>query len=111
MLERALKVQGVLIKLPEGKRFYEFKEFHGFRKFFETQATEVGMNPKNINKLVNHHVDNGARYYKPLQDKVLQDYMKAIPFLTINDFEKPVLLQKVELLEAEKVSLNALKKS
>jgi hypothetical protein len=37
--------------------------------------------------------------------------MKAIPFLTINDFEKPVLLQKVELLEAEKERLNALKKS
>jgi hypothetical protein len=36
MLERVLKAQVVRIKLPEGKRFYEFKEFHGLRKFFET---------------------------------------------------------------------------
>ena len=90
ILERALKVQGVRIKLPEGKRRYEFKESHGFRKFFETQATEAGMNPKNINKLLNHHVNYEPNYYKPLQDTVLQDYLKAVPYLTINDFEKSV---------------------
>lgn len=101
ILERALKVQGVRIKLPEGKRRYEFKEFHGFRKFFETQATEARMNSKNINKLLNHHVGYESHYYKPLQDTVLLDYLKAVPYLTINDFKKSVLQAQVaELTEA-----------
>lgn len=102
MMERALKRQGLRTKLPPGKRRYEVKEFHGFRKFFETQTALAKMDPKNINKLTNHHVNYEPNYYKPLQDDVLKDYLKAVPYLTVNDFEKSVLLQKVEVLEAEK---------
>jgi hypothetical protein len=101
MMERALKVQGVRTELPEGKRRYEVNAFHGFRKFYETQTTIAGMNSKNINKLLNHHVNYEPHYYKPQQDDVLKDYLRAIPYLTISDYDKTVLIQRNEALEAE----------
>jgi hypothetical protein len=48
MLSRALKNEGVRNVLPEGKRRYEWKESHRYRKFFETYAGSV-MHPIMLN--------------------------------------------------------------
>jgi hypothetical protein len=43
LLIRALCEQGIRHTLPEGVRHHEWKGAHGFRKFFETRATDGGV--------------------------------------------------------------------
>jgi hypothetical protein len=85
LINRALWAQGLRTKLPEGKRRHEFQEAHGFRKFFETQCTMAGLKREVINKLMNH--SNGVldSYIKPSEDMLLNEYLKAIDYLTINE--------------------------
>lgn len=85
LINRALWSQGLRTKLPEGKRRHEFQEAHGFRKFFETQCIMTGLKHEVINKLMNH--SNGVldSYIKPSEDMLLNEYLKAIDYLTINE--------------------------
>ncbi|HET9807892.1 MAG TPA: tyrosine-type recombinase/integrase [Nitrososphaeraceae archaeon] len=85
LINRALWAQGLRTKLPEGKRRHEFQEAHGFRKFFETQCTMAGLKREIINKLMNH--SNGVldSYIKPSEDMLLNEYLKSIDYLTINE--------------------------
>jgi Phage integrase family len=85
LINRALWAQGLRTKLPEGKRRHEFQEAHSFRKFFETQCTMTGLKREVINKLMNH--SNGVldSYIKPSEDMLLNEYLKAIDYLTINE--------------------------
>jgi hypothetical protein len=59
---------------------HEFKQVHGFRKFFKTQAERV-MKTIDVEKLLGH----AENYYKPGLDYLLQEYRKAIPYLTISE--------------------------
>ena len=39
----------------------------------------------NIEMLMSHSIGVSNSYYKPTEDELLNDYLKAIPFLTISD--------------------------
>ncbi len=92
MLNRALKNEGLRPeKLVEGKRRYEVKESHGFRKFFSTYAGENGvMHPYNVKLLKGDKLEGSDNsYHKPTELQLLEDYLKAASKLTINyDAEK-----------------------
>jgi integrase len=86
LIETAIRVSGVRTKIP-GKKRYEFPTNHGFRKFFKTHAEQV-MKPINVEMLMGHSVGLSRSYYKPRESELLEDYLKAVPLLTINEVNK-----------------------
>jgi hypothetical protein len=83
LLNRALWEQG-LRKPLDGSRRHEFKESHGFRKFFKTRAEHAGMKPINVEIIMGHKVGISDHYYRPREQELLEDYLKAVDNLTIN---------------------------
>src|SRR5215469_13610173 len=72
-------------KLESGKRRHEFQTDHGFRKWFKTRCELAGMKPINIEKLMNHSTGISDSYYRATENDVLEDYMKAVDMLSINN--------------------------
>jgi hypothetical protein len=102
ILNRALSEQGIRPHtLPKGVRRHEWKGAHGFRKFFETRAIEAAMPFIHAEFLMGHSLGLPDSYIKPIQDNVLEHYLKAVKHLTINyDADKSVLQKQVaELTE------------
>jgi integrase len=66
------------LRSPDGK--HEFKQVHGFRKFFKTQSERV-MKTIDVEKLLGHT----ENYYKPDKEYLLQEFKRAVPFLTISE--------------------------
>jgi integrase len=83
LIERALHMEGVRTVLPEGQRRHEFQADHGFRKFFNTHAEQT-MKPINVEILMGHSIGISDSYYRPSENTLLEDYLKAIPDLTIS---------------------------
>jgi hypothetical protein len=105
LLSRALSEQGIRPHaLPKGVRRHEWKGAHGFRKFFETRATEAGLPFIHAEFLMGHSLGLPDSYIKPIQDNVLEHYLKAADKLTINyDSDKATLQKQVaELTEKSK---------
>jgi len=75
---------------------------HSCRKFFKSKmmATEPAINPVIIEFLMGHIKSTGleAVYYKPTEHDLLQNYIKAIPYLTINEENRQQL--KIDVLTA-----------
>lgn len=61
----------------------EFKRAHGFRKFFRTHASRV-MRPDDVEVLMGHVLN----YYKPPQEYLEEEYLKAVSVLTISEVEE-----------------------
>lgn len=105
MLKRAWIAQG-LLKQIEGK-MYEFKSSHGFRKRFKTQCELAGVKPLNVEWMLGHDTGiAGSSYYRPTEQELLQDYLKAIDSLTISDqrrLERKVTELTVKLYDEEHV--------
>ena len=73
---------------------------HGFRKFFTTQLVNSKVNPEIREMLLGHSIGLAGAYYKPTEDEMLDEYMKAADNLTINEENR--LRRKVEVLTIEK---------
>jgi hypothetical protein len=110
ILNRALKMEGLRNVLPKGKRRYEWKQSHGYRKFFETHAGSV-MHPYNVKLLIDHKLEGSENsYWKPTEMTLLEDYLKAVPKLTINNqdnIDKSVLQKEVAELKEKSEQQNA----
>jgi hypothetical protein len=91
LLERAIWEQGIRKPLTEGLKRHEWKAAHGFRKFYKSRAEQI-MRPINVEITMGHNIGVSASYYKPTEHEVLEDYLKAVPLLTING--ENILLQK-----------------
>lgn len=61
---------------------YEFRQVHGFRKFYKTTC-ERFMKSVHVEILMGHSIGVSNSYMKPSLDELLEDYLKAIPALTI----------------------------
>jgi integrase len=85
------------------------KRAHGMRKFNLTTLISAGVNPIIKEMLIGHKsmlgLDNN--YYKPTEQQVLQEYLKAVDFLTINDEHR--LQKKVAILEKKQDDIEMLK--
>ncbi len=81
-----------------GKR-NEFKQAHGFRKFFKTQAPR-GMDPQTAGEDVEILMGHKLSYYKPTFEHLCDQYVKALPYLSVSEtaFAERELSQREELL-------------
>jgi integrase len=97
LIERAIKSQGIIKKpLVENEKRREWKSVHGYRKFFKSHAEQV-MKPIHVEMLLGHNIGLSGSYYKPTEKQILEDYLKAIDFLTINENNK--FSKKIKELE------------
>jgi hypothetical protein len=103
LLERAVWEQGIRKPLVEGVNRHEWKVAHGYRKFYKSRAEQI-MKPINVEITMGHDIGISSSYYKPTEREVLDDYIKAIPLLTING-NSPILQKQVEEL-AERTNNN-----
>jgi len=113
LVARGLRTQGVRIKKKKktdnayGTR-YEFQTNHGFRKWFKTRCELAGMKSINIEKLMGHSIGISDSYYRATEAELLEDYLKAVDYLTIND-ENRLKLKLEQRVQIEKSQLEALK--
>jgi len=84
LVERALWGQGLRKPLEEGKKRHEFQTDHGFRKFFKTMA-ERKMKTLHVEMLMGHATGLSDNYYRISEDDLQNDYLNAIPDLSINE--------------------------
>ena len=98
LLLRAWQEQGLRESLEGGNRRHEFKTAHSTRKYFKTRA-EAKMQKLNVEVLMGHSVGLNSNYYRPTPQELQDDYSKAIPSLTINDFHAEDLKEQQQTLE------------
>jgi hypothetical protein len=84
------------LKLDEGKRRHEFQADHGFRKWFKTKCESAGMRSINIEILMGHSLGLSDSYYRPTEEEILNDYLKAEDALT---FDRDNIVLKKELMQ------------
>ena len=99
LVERALWAQGIRTELESGRRRHEFQTDHGFRKWYKTQCEIAGMKPINIEKLMGHSVGISDSYYRATEKELLDDYLKAVPILTIGSEHR--LQNQIKKIEEE----------
>jgi hypothetical protein len=95
MIDTALWKQGLGIVAATR---HEFKELHGFRKFYKTHA-ENKMKTIDVEKLMGHksrEFPMSDHYHRP--EEIAQRYLEAVPDLTIN---KPEGTEKLQDLIVE----------
>lgn len=76
----------------------EVSRFNGFRKFANTNMVRAKVNPVVKEMLLGHTIGLDDNYYRPSQEEVLDEYMKAVDLLTINE-ENRLKRKVVELKE------------
>ncbi len=96
LINDAWKIQGVREKNGDENR-YPFKSLHGFRKFFETECQKV-VKSINVSILMSHDTGITQHYYKPKEEELLEDYLRASDLLTINS-DSLVLNKQIHNLE------------
>jgi integrase len=64
LMERAIWAQGLRVKLEPGKRRHSFQANHSLRKWLKTRCEIAGMNPINIEVLLNHSTRISDAYYR-----------------------------------------------
>ncbi|MDA4125143.1 MAG: hypothetical protein OK438_06835 [Thaumarchaeota archaeon] len=108
IVERAISSAGLRGKLPAGQRRHEFKATHGFRKYFDT-AAERHMKTLHVEQLLDHDTGLKESYNRPTEDDLLNDYLKAVPELTIsqegelrNELEKNIAVSDRTVAELER---------
>ena len=58
--------------------------FNGFRKHVISTFIDAGLNHEIREIIVDHHTGLDANYFRPTEDQVLEEYIKAEPLLTID---------------------------
>jgi hypothetical protein len=96
LMERAIWAQDLRKELEAGKKRHPFATNHSLRKWFKTRCELAGMKPINIENLMGHSTGISDAYYRPTENDLLQDYLKCIDVLTIEDTKS--LQTKVEIL-------------
>jgi integrase len=79
---------------------------HGFRKKVTTDMIRSKVNPEAREMLLGHSIQLGDSYYRPLPEELLNEYLKAVDLLTINEENR--LKRKVEILEVKKERIDEL---
>lgn len=82
----------------------EVAKSHGFRKFFTTMCVNSKLNPEIREMLLGHKIGLASAYYRPTEEEMYQEYMKAVNNLTINEENR--LRKKIETLTIEKSRLD-----
>jgi hypothetical protein len=104
----ALDPQDLRKNLEQGKIRHEFQADHGLRKWFKTRCEISGMKPINIETLRGHSMGIPGSYYRASERELLDDYIKAIDFLTISN-ENRLQKQMQDVMEQSKINNDNIK--
>jgi hypothetical protein len=115
LIENALWAQRVRIKLEEGKKRHDFQADHGLRKWFKTRCEIAGMKSIYIEILMNHSIGISDSYLRATSGELLNEYLKAVDYLTISHENKLILENQQmkinnESLQRQTDELNLLRK-
>jgi len=80
---------------------------HGFRKFTTTQFVNSGLNPEIREMLLGHKIGLAGVYYRPTQNTMLEEYMKAADNLTIDPTFR--LNRRIKVLEGREKEIELMK--
>jgi hypothetical protein len=98
LIEDAWKAQG-LRKYREGKGRYDIKATHGFRKFFKTNLEKANIKSIYIESLMGHDIGLAESYFKPTEEELLEEYLKATSYLTIYETTPTISIETIEDLK------------
>ncbi len=102
-LSRALWKQGIRQPLKKGTRRHPFKLAHGLRKAFRSKAGQV-MKHLNVELIMGHQTTGTQEtYWRPTEEEVLEDYLRAIDLLTIINNSQNVGTDKMQNKEIEQL--------
>ena len=80
----------------------------GFRRFFTKQLVDSKLNPEIREMLLGHKIGLASAYYKPTVEEMLNEYLKAVPKLTVSNEER-LKFKLEERITIEKNQLEMLK--
>ncbi len=80
----------------------------GFRKFFDTQLIYAAVEPRTKEMFMGHSIGLDDHYFKPGENYILNEYLKAVDNLTISD-ENKLKLRVKELTAATEKSDHIIK--
>ena len=80
---------------------------HGFRKFWTTQVINAKVNPEIREMLLGHKIGLMSSYYRPTQDEMLSEYLKAVNNLTIEESNR--LRKQITELEQKQSEIDLMK--
>ena len=69
----------------KGKIRKNVKLTAGFRKFFDTQLIYAKVEPRTKELFMGHSIGLDDHYFTPVDSYILQEYLKAVDYLTINE--------------------------
>jgi integrase len=81
-----------------GRKRNSVARAHGFRKFVTTNFIRAKLNPVAKEMLLGHSTNLDKSYYRPNESELLEEYLKAVDLLTINE-ENRLKRKVVELTE------------
>jgi hypothetical protein len=105
LLQQVLERAGIITITPrqEGRNptldRKETPRSHGFRKMVNTIMIHAHVELVVRKMLLNHNIGLDASYYRPSEEDLLNEYLKCVDFLTINEEDR--LRLKVNKLTAE----------
>lgn len=73
------------LSIKKKKQRKEIPQNHGFRKFTMTTMSDANINVEKREMLLGHSIGLGDSYYRPTEQKMLQEYLKVVNDLTINE--------------------------
>lgn len=91
-------------KLGFGKKENTFRRFtsHELRRFFGTQCIRAGLDKMSTDWMMGHAIDEqDAAYFKIREDDLRKRYLKALPYLTLDDVKR-VQIDDPEVKELRK---------
>jgi integrase len=83
--------------------------FHGFRKYVNTMMNQAGVRPVIKEMLLGHKVGLENSYYRPADEEMLKEFLKASDLLTMS--EEKQLREEVEKLTVENQEIGVVKKA
>jgi integrase len=98
---------GLRVSGAEQFKRHEKALFHAFRKYFATTLANCDVNQLIKELLMGHSVGLDNSYFRPNEEKMLLEYIKAVNELTIN--EEFRLKQQVKELEAKQDEITLMK--
>jgi integrase len=100
------KIEHLTETKTNGRIKKEIAMSNGFRKKVTTDMIHSKVNPEARELMLGHSIQLGDSYYRPNAGEILNEYLKAVDLLTINEENR--LKRKVEILEVKKEKIDQL---
>ncbi len=104
MLSKAQLDAGVKQRSHDQYSRHEVMANHQYRKFFNSMLQQAGVKPIIKEKLMGHKAGLEAAYLRPSEGELINEFLKAMPLLTISDAEEwKAKAEKLQLTLDEKM--------